>query len=112
MLGHTTQVACNIKANPLTIDNVTWTKVAGPPKILSEAKLETHSNSSITYIVNTLEITSGAKDDYGKYTCTGVNYLGQISASIWVYIQCKSLFFRSPFTDMALLRNFPLIQIS
>lgn len=90
-LGVTLQLDCGIKANPLTVDNVTWTKVAGPTFPLTETKSQTHSNSSITYILNTLDLSTANKDDYGKYECIGANHLGQVSDSVWVYVKCKFL---------------------
>lgn len=82
-------ISCGAKANPLTNSDMNWTKTHGSASTFTETKVTIHSNSSITYLRNDLEIAIVTKDDYGKYQCMAFNGLGVARDDVWVYIRCK-----------------------
>ena len=90
-VGNTVTVTCVIRGDPLS--TTTWTKVQGPTGATITDDVSTQfSNSTITYLANSLTIASTISNDYGLYRCIGTNSLGSASAEVWLYFNGKDFF--------------------
>ena len=67
------------------------TQVSGDPATsFTQVRSVSSSNSSITYIKNELQIATISKDAQGQYKCYAENELGNVTNTVWLYVNCKS----------------------
>ena len=88
--GTSVNMSCVIFGDPLSETNMNWTKINGDSATsFTVEKVVIFSNTTVTFIRNSLIIASSSKTDFGKYECRAWNHVGTVSRQTQTVVKCK-----------------------